>query len=267
MGERRRRRRPPCRDFGGDARSQELAALIVRRSGQISALHHEQLADIAEFDRAQGWRGDGAVSMIGWVTGQCGVSTSTARQWVRSGIPVSSRCPASPPHWLQGSCRSTWWNPAEVATASTDAALRDASADWSVRQARRAGGVASGAEEQAAESAGAGPDQAGPDGGGRAEAESVRKARENGPGSSVPPPGSSSAARSASTTPGGRCGWRSPKTTTPSPSRRWWHACRRTDGRASAAVGVSGRDVRPGGVRAVRSAPLRRPTASVPGGQ
>ena len=65
------RRRPPCRNFGGDPRSQELAGRIVERAGRIAALHREQLADIAEFDEAESWRGDGAVSMIAWVTAQC----------------------------------------------------------------------------------------------------------------------------------------------------------------------------------------------------
>ena len=63
IGDRPFRRRPPCRNFGGDARSQELAAQIVERSSRISALLREQLADIAEFDEAESWRGDGAVSM------------------------------------------------------------------------------------------------------------------------------------------------------------------------------------------------------------
>ena len=83
---------------------------IVRRSRQISALHREQLTDIAEFDRAESWRGDGAVSMVAWVTAQCGVSTSTARQWVRSAV-TSSRCPASVRRWRQVICRWTLWRP------------------------------------------------------------------------------------------------------------------------------------------------------------
>ena len=62
----------------------------MERSARISTLLREQLSDIAEFDRAEGWRGDGAVSMVAWVTGQCGVSTSTARQWVRSAVNLES---------------------------------------------------------------------------------------------------------------------------------------------------------------------------------
>ncbi len=130
------RRRPPCRNFGGDARSQELAQQIVQRSAQISALHREQLSDIAEFDRAEGWRGDGAVSMIAWVTGQCGVSTSTARQWVRSATNLET-LPCLAEGLSRGELSLDLVEPlAEVASAETDASLREASAHWSVRQAR-----------------------------------------------------------------------------------------------------------------------------------
>ena len=80
----RRRRRPPCRDFGRDPRSRELALQMRDRAARISTLLHQQLTDIAEFDRAEAWRGDGAGSMTVWVTEQCGVSASTARQWVRA---------------------------------------------------------------------------------------------------------------------------------------------------------------------------------------
>jgi Domain of unknown function (DUF222)/HNH endonuclease len=135
-GDRSLRRRPPCRNFGGDARSQEIAARIVERSAQISSLHWEQLADIAEFDRSEAWRGDGSVSMVTWVTGQCGVSTSTARQWVRSATNLET-LPCLAEGLASGQLSLDLVEPlAEVASADTDAALREASAHWSVRQAR-----------------------------------------------------------------------------------------------------------------------------------
>jgi hypothetical protein len=130
------RRRPPCRNFGGDPRSQELAVRIVRHSKQISALHRELLSDIAEFDRAESWRGDGATSMIAWVTAQCGVSTATARQWVRSGDNLES-LPCLAEGLAAGELSLDLVEPlAEVASPSNDAALREASRHWSVRQAR-----------------------------------------------------------------------------------------------------------------------------------
>ncbi len=108
----------------------------MERAGRISALHREQLADIAEFDRVEGWRGDGAISMVTWVTGQCGVSTSTARQWVRSAANLES-LPCLAEGLASGDLSLDLVAPlAEVASPSSDAALREASAHWSVRQAR-----------------------------------------------------------------------------------------------------------------------------------
>jgi hypothetical protein len=130
------RRRPPCRNFGGDPRSQELAERIVERAARISALHREQLSNIAEFDRTESWRGDGAVSMIAWVTAQCGVSTSTARQWVRSATNLES-LPCLAEGLASGELSLDLVEPlAEVASPSSDAALREASTWWSVRHAR-----------------------------------------------------------------------------------------------------------------------------------
>ncbi len=108
----------------------------MERAGRIAALHREQLADIAEFDKAEGWRGDGAISMIAWVTAQCGVSTSTARQWVRSGANLES-LPCLAEGLASGALSLDLVEPlAEVASPASDAALREASAHWSVRQAR-----------------------------------------------------------------------------------------------------------------------------------
>jgi Domain of unknown function (DUF222)/HNH endonuclease len=130
------RRRPPCRNFGGDERSRQLAARIVQRARELSALLREQLADIAEFDEAEAWRGDGCTSMVAWVTGQCRVSASTARLWVRSAANLAS-LPCLAEGLAAGDLSLDLVDPlAEVATSATDASLREASAHWSVRQAR-----------------------------------------------------------------------------------------------------------------------------------
>ena len=130
------RRRLPCREFGRDARSRELAAQMRARAGQISALLHAQLADIAEFDRAEAWRGDGAGSMIMWVTEQCGVSASTARQWVRAAADLAD-LPALSESLASGEMSLDKVAPlAEVASPETDAEIRSAAAHWTVKQAR-----------------------------------------------------------------------------------------------------------------------------------
>ena len=67
------RRRPPCRNFGGDARSRELTDRITQTTRRIAGEQRELLRDIAELDRSEAWRGDGAVSMTAWVTRHCRV--------------------------------------------------------------------------------------------------------------------------------------------------------------------------------------------------
>ena len=123
----------------------------MERSARISGLLREQLSDIAEFDRAESWRGDGAVSMVAWVTGQCGVSTSTARQWVRSAVSLET-LPCLAEGLASGALSLDLVEPlAEVASPSSDAALREASTAWSVRQARELAAWHRAREEAAAD--------------------------------------------------------------------------------------------------------------------
>ena len=97
------------------------------RAAQISALLREQLADIAEFDVAEAWRGDGAGSMTMWVTEQCGVSASTARQWVRTAADLAE-LPALSESLASGEMSLDKVAPlAEVASPETDAEIRSGS--------------------------------------------------------------------------------------------------------------------------------------------
>ena len=130
----RRRWRGPC---GAGRRAGTSVGTPARGSwrrrcrcgrAQISALLRAQLADIAEFDRAEAWRGDGAGSMTVWVTEQCGVSASTARQWVRAAtdlaeLPVLSESLASGEMSLDKVAPL-----AEVASPETEADIRSAAA-------------------------------------------------------------------------------------------------------------------------------------------
>ncbi|HEY3844077.1 MAG TPA: HNH endonuclease [Acidimicrobiales bacterium] len=131
-----RRRRPPCRDFGGDPRSVELAASIVERGRALAAQQRELLGDIAEFDRAEAWRGDGAVSMVSWLTERTGVGGATARMWVRTAAHLET-LPHLAGSLADGSISLDQLAPlAEVATPESDARLAMASRHWSARQAR-----------------------------------------------------------------------------------------------------------------------------------
>jgi hypothetical protein len=130
------RRLPPCRDFGRDPRSRELAEQIVDRSRAIATLEGEQLADIAELDKAEGWRGDGAVSMTSWVTQQCGVGAGRARQWVRAASRLET-LPKLAAGLASGSLTLDLVAPlAEVATAESDGNLAAEAKHLSVQQAR-----------------------------------------------------------------------------------------------------------------------------------
>src|SRR5271156_5708641 len=77
-----RRTRPLSRDYGGDPRSAELAESIGRHQRVISEHEGSMLGDIAEFDRTEAWRGDGALSMRDWLVAHCHVSHARARTLV-----------------------------------------------------------------------------------------------------------------------------------------------------------------------------------------
>jgi hypothetical protein len=130
------RRRPPCRDSGADPRSRGLAERMAVHGRAISARQRVLLADIAEFDRTESWRGDGAVSMVAWLTERCGVSGSTASVWVRTAAKLES-LPRLGDSLANGTLSlDAVALLAEVATPQTDADLADAAVHWTVKQVR-----------------------------------------------------------------------------------------------------------------------------------
>jgi HNH endonuclease/Domain of unknown function (DUF222) len=113
-----------------------LAEQIAERGRELSATQRALLADIAEFDRSESWRGDGAVSMVAWLTERCGVSGATARVWVRTAGQLES-LPHLAGALADGTLSLDSVAPlADVATPETDAELAVASMHWSVKQAR-----------------------------------------------------------------------------------------------------------------------------------
>jgi HNH endonuclease len=130
------RRRPPCRDSGGDERSLELAERIADKSRSISALQQELLSDVAEFDRAEAWRGDGAVSMVAWLTERCAVSGATAKLWAQTAAKLESL-----PHMKEALADGTLSLDAvapltQIASAATEAELAQEAVDLSIKQVR-----------------------------------------------------------------------------------------------------------------------------------
>jgi len=130
------RRRPPCRDSGGDERSKELALRIHERSRAISSLQQELFADVAEFDKAEAWRGDGAVSMATWLTERCGVSSATARLWTQTAAKLESL-----PHLTEALATGTLPLDSiapltQIAHPATEAELTKTAEDLSAKQVR-----------------------------------------------------------------------------------------------------------------------------------
>ena len=56
-----------------DSSPLEMADAICQLGSAMSAIHREQLAWVARFDRAQAWREDGAADMAQWLRGQLGL--------------------------------------------------------------------------------------------------------------------------------------------------------------------------------------------------
>src|SRR5580704_16844442 len=131
-----RRARPLSRDYGGDPRSAELAESIGRHQRAISEHEGAMLLAIAEFDHAEAWRGDGALSMRDWLMAQCHVSRARARTLVESAAKARD-LPALSGALSDGRLTLDVFAPlASVATPENDAELARASEHWTPKQAR-----------------------------------------------------------------------------------------------------------------------------------
>jgi hypothetical protein len=142
------RKRPPCRDSGGDARSAELIAGMKEHQQAISTHHGALLHDIAEFDRAGSWRGDGAINMTAWLTNHLHISPSMARTYVAAAEKLVE-LPRMADALSEGSLTLDVVAPlAAVARPEDDARLAEAAPDWTVRQARELAEAVRGATDQ-----------------------------------------------------------------------------------------------------------------------
>lgn len=132
-----RQARPLSRDYGNDARSTTLAESIDAHQRVISEHEGAMLSDIAEFDRAEAWRGDGSLSMRDWLVARCHVSRSRARTLVDAASKVQE-LPALSGALLNGRLTLDVFAPlATVATRATDADLAKSADHWTPRQARQ----------------------------------------------------------------------------------------------------------------------------------
>jgi hypothetical protein len=95
------------------------------------------LGDIAEFDRTEAWRGDGALSMRDWLVARCHVSRARARILVDAAAKTKD-LPALSNALSDGRLTLDVFAPlAAVATSETDAGLAQASEHWTPKQARQ----------------------------------------------------------------------------------------------------------------------------------
>ncbi len=133
----RRKTRPLSRHYGNDARSMELAESIPAHQRVISEHEGAMLREIAEFDQAEAWRGDGSLSMRDWLVARCHVSRARARTLVESAARVGE-LPALSGALADGRLTLDVFAPlAAVATPDTDAHLARASEHWTPKQAHQ----------------------------------------------------------------------------------------------------------------------------------
>ena len=124
-----------CRDFVGDARAAELAESIAAHQQAISEHEGAMVQEIAEFNAAESWRADGALSMGDWLVARLRVSGARARRLVDAAaylpqLPALSAalCEGRVP--LDVAARV-----AKAATAANDEELAAQAEYWTFRQA------------------------------------------------------------------------------------------------------------------------------------
>jgi len=120
---------------------------MVAHQQAISVHHHAMLEEIAEFSRSEAFRGDGALSMAAWLTEHCRVGAAQARSLVATAEKIAE-LPRLSDALSAGRLTLDVLAPvAAVATPETDGELAEASAHWTVRQAKELAREARGATD------------------------------------------------------------------------------------------------------------------------
>jgi hypothetical protein len=109
----------------------------VTQHHRAIAAHQSQLLDaVVELDRRKAWRVDGATSMVAWLVQRCGVTATTAREWVTAAAKLP-QLPKISDALSQGKLSFDQVKPlVEVAKPETDAALAEQATHWSAKQVR-----------------------------------------------------------------------------------------------------------------------------------
>jgi hypothetical protein len=112
--------------------AQDLAQTIGQLHALVSAAHRTMVQAICAFDRQEGWREDGANSVVPWLVGMLGVSSRTAAEWADVGSKLES-LPAIASAYGEG--RLSWDQVASLtrfATPHDDEALAEAAHGWTL---------------------------------------------------------------------------------------------------------------------------------------
>jgi hypothetical protein len=115
----------------------ELEDAITQLHAMISASTQHLLSYIAEFDRREAWRRDGATSMIHWLCGRLNVSYATAKGWVDAAHALQE-LPAMTSAFGEGSL--SWDQVRELvrfATPERDEELATQAPGWSAAEVKR----------------------------------------------------------------------------------------------------------------------------------
>jgi Domain of unknown function (DUF222)/HNH endonuclease len=123
---------------------------MVAHQQAISVHHHAMLGEIAEFTRSEAFRGDGALSMAAWLAQHCRLGAAQARTLVTVAEKMEE-LPRLSDALSEGRLTLDVLAPlAAVATPETDGELAEASAHWTVRQAKELASAARGITDKEA---------------------------------------------------------------------------------------------------------------------
>jgi hypothetical protein len=101
----------------------------------MTAAHRKLLAFVAEFDRRQAWRRDGAASMEQWLCARCSVSFQTAASWVEAAAKLDE-LPCTAAVFEQGALSwDTVRSVLRFATPERDEEIAHDAPGWSAAQA------------------------------------------------------------------------------------------------------------------------------------
>jgi hypothetical protein len=117
-------------------RTETLISSVTQHHRAISAHQSQLLEAVVELDRRKAWRVDGATSMVAWLVQRCGVTASTAREWVTAAAKLRT-LPEISGALAQGKLSFDQVRPlVEVAKPETDALLAEQATHWSAKQVR-----------------------------------------------------------------------------------------------------------------------------------